>query len=265
MRSSVRRRSAGLAAILQLVATGVLSKSQVNKAGKRLAKTRRGLLDGTLKALENFDAAELDRLTSDFAIVDEFRSHHAYPLRMTNANLRYYVREHGRPDVTQRLKKMPTIIDKLCREPTMQLANMEDIAGVRAVLPDQDAVDQVARKLRKNWKHIHRYRDYVRAPKPSGYRAIHIIAVKKGVHVEVQLRTSLQDVWANQVERDSRALRVNYKAGAGAEEVHNYYVAISELFAARESGLEPDDAFMQELVSRYTVAKPYITTGPPLS
>jgi putative GTP pyrophosphokinase len=248
------------------MASRPLTKSRINKHGKRLAKVRQQLLEGSLTSEELLGDPEFSESVAEaFDTVDTFRSLHAYPLRMTNANLRYYVREHGRPDVTQRLKKFPTIVDKLCREPTMQLANMEDIAGVRAVLPDQAAVDAVARKLRKNWKHIHRYRDYVRSPKPSGYRAVHVIAVKKGVFVEVQLRTQLQDVWANQVERDSRALRVNYKAGVGAEEVHAYYVAVSELFAVREAGREPDEEFMQELVGRYTMARPYITTGPPLS
>jgi hypothetical protein len=58
----------------------------------------------------------------------QFRGQHAYPLRMANANLRYYVRDCG-GNVTQRLKKFPTILDKLDRLPAMQLANMEDIAG----------------------------------------------------------------------------------------------------------------------------------------
>jgi len=34
-------------------------------------------------------------------------------------------------EVTQRLKRVPTIVDKLRREPTMQLASMQDIGGCR--------------------------------------------------------------------------------------------------------------------------------------
>src|SRR5581483_10253476 len=110
----------------------------------------------------------------------------------------------------------------------MGLTFMEDIGGVRAVLPSQAAADEVWRKLRKNWQ-VHRHRDYVREPKDSGYRALHLIVNKRGVKVEVQLRTALQDFWANQVERDSRHLGVDYKSGAGHDVVHAYYVHVSAL------------------------------------
>lgn len=179
---------------------------------------------------------------------------------MANANLRHYVREYGdEASVTQRLKKFATILDKLDRYPAMQLVTMEDIAGVRAVLPDQAAVDAVARRLRKNWT-VHRARDYVRNPKESGYRAVHLIAVKKGVFIEVQLRTLLQDLWANQVEHDSRSLGTDFKSGRGEAEVHAYYVLVSEMFAMREAGHEPSHDFMRELVSRYRLAKPFLSS-----
>lgn len=239
---------------------GVPTKSQVNKAGRRLGKFRRDALEHGLRA-RDLDSEQLAALVRAIDVVDAFRGAHAYPLRMANANLRYYVRGYGdRPNVTQRLKKFPTVIDKLRRQPTMQLANMEDIAGVRAVLPDQAAVDAVARRLRKNWK-IHRYRDYVRQPKSSGYRAIHVIAIKKGFFVEVQLRTQLQDEWANQIEHDSRALRIDYKSGEGADEVHSYYGFVSQLLAMRERDEQPSDEFMRELIGRYKLAKPYISSS----
>ena len=65
---------------------------------------------------------------------------------------------------------------------------------------------------------IDRYRDYVREPKDSGYRALHLVALKKGRHVEVQVRTQLQDTWANQVEHDSRQQRTDFKSGRGEAE-----------------------------------------------
>jgi ppGpp synthetase/RelA/SpoT-type nucleotidyltranferase len=92
----------------------------------------------------------------------------------------------------------------------------------------------------------------------SGYRALHLIVIKQGVKVEVQLRTFLQDFWANQVERDSRYLRIDYKSGKGAELVHAYYVSMSELFAMREASIEPSQDFNSELLSRYRLAQPYL-------
>jgi hypothetical protein len=60
--------------------------------------------------------------------VDWWRARHARPLARVNANLRYYVRKTGaQPEVTQRLKRFTTIVDKLRREPTMALSTMEDI------------------------------------------------------------------------------------------------------------------------------------------
>lgn len=128
------------------------------------------------------------------------------------------------------------------------------------MLPDQSAVDDVLRRVRKNWRpDIERVRDYVATPKSSGYRAKHVIVLKKGRRIEVQLRAPLQDIWANQVEADSR-WAANFKAGQGHQAVHDYYVMVSKLFASRETGVEPGNDFMQELVGRYEEAKPYLPT-----
>jgi hypothetical protein len=43
---------------------------------------------------------------------------------------------------------------------------MADIGGARVILPDQAAVDDVVRKLTKNWRgSIERVRDYVATPR----------------------------------------------------------------------------------------------------
>lgn len=198
-------------------------------------------------------------------VVDWWRHEHAYPMQMLAANLRYYVKPYegaaGHKPVTQRLKKLSTIGDKLNRIPGMELSRMADIGGVRAVLPDQNAVDDVLRRVRKNWRGIERVRDYVNEPKISGYRAKHIIVKKNNRLVEIQLRTSLQDVWANQVEADSR-WAADFKSGQGHQAVHDYYVSVSKLLACRERGEEPSDKFMQELVRRHQSAKPYLPSRP---
>ena len=232
--------------------------STINSAARRCAVIRTGAIDGSVEALS---AAEWEPIIADCELIESWRERHAGPLRNTNANLRHYVRPHSNEgvSVTQRLKKFSTILDKLDRYPTMRLTAMEDIGGVRAVLPGQAMADEVARKLRKNWK-VHRYRDYVRKPKDSGYRALHLIVVKQGVKIEVQLRTYLQDFWANQVEHDSRSLRVDYKSGKGRDAVHAYYVAVSQLLEMREASKEPPASFSEELRRRYVIAKPYLSS-----
>ncbi len=235
---------------------------KINKACQRLAKLRRQALakEGSVK---DMGAAELNQVMRDIGLVEAWRSEHAGPLRNANANLRHYVKPHSASSpaivsVTQRLKKFSTILDKQCRFPTMRLTKMEDIGGVRAILPSQEAADEVSRRLRKNWK-VSRYRDYVRTPKDSGYRALHLTVLKQGLPIEVQLRTYLQDVWANQVEGDSRRRRIDYKSGLGAQEVHDYYVAVSELFAMSEAAITPSEDFSKELHRRRLLAERYLS------
>ena len=71
------------------------------------------------------------------------------------------------------LKRAPTILGKLVREPNMQLSTMQDIAGCRAVL---DSVTQL-RAVQERFKTetIVRLDDYIERPKASGYRGVHLV------------------------------------------------------------------------------------------
>ncbi len=185
-------------------------------------------------------------LTEAIKIIDWWRGEHAKPLSRVAANLRYYASAEGAPVVAQRLKKRPTIVGKLLRMPGMNLARMEDIGGVRAVLPDQDAANRVASRLRKNWT-ITRFRNYVADPKPDGYRALHLINRNRGRLIEIQLRTPLQDTWANAVEVDSRRLSAGLKFGSGPRQLLDFYVALGELCAQADQGLPIDPALFERL------------------
>jgi putative GTP pyrophosphokinase len=137
------------------------SKGEVNRAGEVVANQIREATEGrfptTLDQIDQFGAA--------VEIVDWWRTEHSRPLTLVAANLRYYAAEVGRPPVVaQRLKRLPTIANKLVREPKMKLARMGDIGGVRAVVPDQTSAYRVANRLRRNWT-ITRFSDYVSEPK----------------------------------------------------------------------------------------------------
>jgi hypothetical protein len=157
-----------------------------------------------------------------------------------------YAAEEAKPVVAQRLKKFPTIADKLLREPGMKLSRMADIGGVRAVLPDREAVDRVAARLRKNWT-ITRVRDYVDRPKDDGYRALHLINRNHGRLIEVQLRTPRQDTWANTVETFARTVAPGLKFGGGPEEVRAYFISVGEFFALRDLELAVDSSLIDRL------------------
>jgi hypothetical protein len=121
----------------------------------------------------------------------------------------------------------------------MKLGRMEDIGGVRAVLPSQDACYRVAKQIRRNWT-ITRSRDYVAEPKPDGYRALHLINRNRGRLIEIQLRTPFQDSWANIVEEISRVAAPGLKFGGGPTGLREYLLVLSDLGAQRDQGLETD-------------------------
>lgn len=216
------------------------SKSKVDRAGQTFASELRKVDQG--KTIERSPA-----VLEAVEIIDWWREEHARPLSRVAANLRYYAGQHEAPKVTQRLKKFPTIVDKLLREPTMKLSRMADIGGVRAVLPDQAAAYRVASQLRRNWT-ITKFRDYVAEPKADGYRALHLINRNRGRLIEVQLRTRLQDAWANSVEVDARRVAPGLKFGAGPKALHSFYVALGEFLAIADQGLPADPALYRRLM-----------------
>jgi len=101
--------------------------------------------------------------------------------------------------IAERLKRLPTIIDKLDRFPHMHLSSMQDIGGVRVILGDVERLisfDEEARKLPT----LKSSKDYLVNPKGSGYRGRHLIFEHDRMTIEVQLRTQLQHLWATSVE-----------------------------------------------------------------
>jgi putative GTP pyrophosphokinase len=203
------------------------SKSRVDKAGRLLAVPGRE-----------------DDLTKAIEIVGWWRTEHQHPLAAVSANLFRYVSEEGDPVIAQRLKRVPTIGGKLHREKRMRLSQMEDIGGVRAVLPDQKAAYRVARRLRRNWT-ITRFRDYVEKPKPDGYRALHLVNRHQGRLIEIQLRTPRQDEWANAVEAATQRFP-GLKFGGGPGFLREILATVSGVYAAVDGSIDPSLARLLE-------------------
>jgi len=168
-----------------------------------------------------------------------WRGLHARPLSAVAANLRYHVdqsggRVEGRIDVSQRLKRMNTLIGKLAREQG-NVTQMHDIGGVRAVVPGLRDVFVLRRRLLKSWTVI-KERDYISTPKRDGYRALHLIVNRWGLPIEVQLRTMPQDSWANAVEIAGREHGIAFKFGEGGDRERFFFSGVSEVIAAYEHG-----------------------------
>lgn len=84
--------------------------------------------------------------------------------------------------------------------------NIHDIAGVRVVCSFQDDIYLLADcLLGQDDITLIRKKDYIKNPKPSGYRSLHLIVEvpiflqneKRAMKVEVQLRTIAMDFWAS--------------------------------------------------------------------
>lgn len=218
------------------------SKTQVNRAGELLVEHLRASAASGRRVGES--RAELIEAID---IIDWWRGEHAKPLSRVATNLRDYAAAEGGPVITQRLKRLPTMVGKMFRTPGMKLARMEDIGGVRAVLPSQDAAYRVAGRLRRNWT-ITRFRDYVAEPKADGYRALHLINRNHGRLIEVQLRTRLQDAWANSVEIDARWVAPGLKFGAGPRELRDFYLVLGEFLAIADQNLPADTTLYRRLM-----------------
>lgn len=102
-----------------------------------------------------------------------------------------------------RVKTAESTIKKLMQRnldvtPMSALAFMHDLIGVRVVLTFIDDVYAFADKIRRNENIcVKEEKDYIKDPKPNGYRSYHIIVSIDGMLAEIQLRTVAMDCWAS--------------------------------------------------------------------
>ncbi len=229
-----------------------LSTSAINRAGR--------IIRQALHAKRLPTSPEVDRALD---VLLDFRAAHEYPLVKANMGLRSVVRSTGcKVEVSQRLKRSRTILDKLAREPTMQLANMQDIGGCRAVLASVAEVRAVEHRLAKN-RHPRKVYDYIFSPRPSGYRAVHVVVTYEDqIHVsrliEVQLRTTTMHEWAIAVERLSGRLGQDLKSDRGPKEVLDLLVAISKAMAIEESGAIVPAELIEDMTKLRAAALPFM-------
>lgn len=111
----------------------------------------------------------------------------------------------------RRLKSVHSIFEKLRRR-KLDISirsirdNLFDVAGIRVICNYRDDVYAVAQYLSKQTDiQVLRVKDYIKNPKPNGYRSLHVIYavpvfLSSGAHytpVEVQFRTIAMDYWAS--------------------------------------------------------------------
>ncbi len=113
--------------------------------------------------------------------------------------------------IKTRIKTMDSIFGKLRRkgiEMSIEAIekNINDIAGIRVICSYIDDVYMLAKSIvRQDDVKLLKIKDYIRSPKPNGYRSLHLILEvpiflhneKRYIRVEVQLRTIAMETWAN--------------------------------------------------------------------
>lgn len=151
--------------------------------------------------------------------------------------------------IKSRLKSKESIVKKLKRkELPFSLAaieqNINDVAGVRVICSFPEDIYMLADCLlnQDDIKLIEK-KDYIKNPKQSGYRSLHLIvevpiflqSEKKFMKVEVQLRTIAMDFWA------SLEHKLRYKKNIDSEEIERLekdLVECSEISAALDKRME---------------------------
>lgn len=128
-------------------------------------------------------------------------------------NEQYALRYDRNPieSIKSRVKSSDSLIKKI-RKKNIPLTleaieeNIWDVAGVRVICSFQDDIYLLAEcLLQQDDIKLIEVKDYIKNPKPNGYRSLHLIVEipiflqdeKRNVKVEVQLRTIAMDSWAS--------------------------------------------------------------------
>jgi ppGpp synthetase/RelA/SpoT-type nucleotidyltranferase len=147
----------------------------------------------------------------------------------------------GRP-----AKSTTSISEKLNRE-SIRLTQIQDIAGCRIIVSDVSDQESVVAEL------IRIFPDVTvidRRTLPSnGYRALHIVVGSQGKLIEIQVRTSLQHLWAELSEKYSDVVDPGIKYGKGDETFLVILTGISNNIAGIESIEQDLKATLENLPS----------------
>lgn len=208
------------------------TRTSVRKSASRIRKWGRG---------EHVDP---EALRTALDTVDLYRAQFSVPTSRVAMGLRSMVSTlHVEAEVTQRIKRHVTIIDKITdRETTLDLSKMQDIGGCRVITEDRESLHRLHDRIKVVWgASIDHESDYIKQPRDSGYRAIHVVVIRDGYPIEIQLRDHILHAWAETVEAISSLTRRNYKHD-GDSIVQRFMLLESSVNQSMESGetLPPD-------------------------
>lgn len=178
-----------------------LSNTQIDRLGDRLREA--SLTESDLRLLDDYRRS--------------FRKAYETVVRTIREGLQ--LEPSGRP-----AKSTGALVEKLRRE-SIRLSQMQDITGCRVVVADLAEQERAVASLRGVFPGssvIDR-----RADPSHGYRAVHVIVRCSGKLVEIQIRTSLQHLWAEISEKLSDLFDPNIKYGGGDDKTRRVLATVS--------------------------------------
>jgi hypothetical protein len=204
--------------------------NQIDKAGKAFFNSKLGLEDR---------GAAIDQIWN-------WRTAHSYPLNALHMTLRNRATKVERAALTaQRLKRLNSILRKLGRQTTMQMSQMQDVGGCRAIMSNMPRLNALLATYSDSpLRHeLTRTNDYISEPKDDGYRSVHHMYRFTGnasslpwnkLRIEIQMRTKLQHAWATTVETVDAFTEENLKFGKGASQWRRFFKLMGSLHALIE-------------------------------
>ena len=204
-------------------------------------------------------------------MLDNWRVSHLYIINTFQSSLRARRSRFPRGEtvtIAQRLKRRPTIVDKLSREPGMSLSRMHDIAGCRLIFQNvRELTAFRSSVLSSRARHQlvgdqNRY-NYIDSPKPSGYRGVHDVykynvgstrGVRwNGLRLEIQYRTVIQHTWATAVEISDIVNATRLKFSEANRDISRLFLLSSEILSRSLEGLRGfcDEMSDKELIAEF--------------
>jgi putative GTP pyrophosphokinase len=194
---------------VEFVMAKKISKTQIDRLGDRLKK-------GNISE-------------DDLRLLDQYRRSftEAYEIVVGAIRRELALEPTGRP-----AKSTTSISDKLRRE-SIRLTQIQDIAGCRLIVTDIAEQDKVVQSLSRLFEHA---TVVDRRQRPShGYRAVHVIVNCRGKLIEVQIRTAIQQLWAELSEKFSDVIDPAIKYGEGDDKSRKILTITSDFVAKYES------------------------------
>lgn len=196
-------------------------------------------------------------------IVQNWRDCHAFPLVVFQRVLRKRAKEiDPKATVAKRIKRLPSIMNKLEREEQMKLSQMQDLGGCRAIVADvltvyqlYESYIQIDESAPPPW--TIKCHDYIKNPKVDGYRGIHIVGRYtarhdkhkpwEGQRIEIQLRSKLQHAFATSVETVTTFTRHRLKFGGGPDDWRRFFTLMGSALAYGEGTPTDQEELAAEL------------------